>query len=218
MKLVRIAVAIAGYPAIFLLGTVAGCGSMRQGESTSRCTDCATALYRDSGSGGTIYSVASAGEDAVGRVAHRYCIEHGLEQPTIGSRTASPLGSGFWNYDFSCAGATPAPQQPSGGDTEKFGTTCTSIGFQKGTPDYGNCVLKLMEMNSAQADANARPSPQQLLRQQQREHATRVIRQGLDGLSDEPLPGCEAAATMTIKLPCGDIVSCTKKGDQVSCD
>ncbi|MBV8210269.1 MAG: hypothetical protein JO133_09440 [Burkholderiaceae bacterium] len=127
------------------------------------------------------------------------------------------MGSAFWNYDFSCgAEGTPAPQQAVGSDTERFGATCASIGFQKGTTDYGNCVLKLMEMNSAQASAS---SPmQQQLRQQQREHATRVIRQGLDGLSDQPAPGCEAATTMTIRLPCGDVVSCTKKGDQVSCE
>jgi hypothetical protein len=95
-----------------------GCASLRQGESTSRCTDCATALFRDTGSGGSIYNVASASQDAVGRVARRYCSEHKLGQPAIGNRYASSaLGNGFWGYDFSCGPReTTQVQQPVGGD------------------------------------------------------------------------------------------------------
>jgi len=198
---------------------VGGCGSLRQGESTSRCTDCATALYRDTGSGGSIYNVASASEDAVGRVARRYCTEHGLGPPTMGNQYAAPLGTGFVAYDFSCGPReAPAAQQSVGIDVEKFGATCTSIGFQKGTSEYGNCILRLMEMNSTQATESAGLPLQQQLRQQQREQAIRVIRQGFDGLSGQPPAGCESPATMTIKLPCGDAVSCTKRGDQVTCD
>jgi hypothetical protein len=100
---------------------------------------------------------------------------------------------------------------------EKFGTTCTRIGFQRGTPEYGNCVLKPMEMNGTQATEAAGALLQQQLRQQQREQAIRAIRQGFDGLSTLQ-PGCEMPATMTIKLPCGEVVSCSKKGDQVNCD
>jgi hypothetical protein len=205
--------------------SLTGCGSMRYGESTRRCTDCATALYSDTGSGGNIYNVASSSEDAVGRVARRYCAEHGLGQPTIGSRTPSPLGSDFWGYDFSCGAPgtsqpqqTPQAQQPVGSDVEKFGATCTSIGFQKGTPEHGNCILRMMEMNRAQVTQGSGPSLQQQLRQQQREQAIQLIHQGLDGLSAQPPLECKSPVTMTMKLPCGDVVSCTKTGGQVSCD
>jgi hypothetical protein len=202
--------------------SVAGCGSLslRQGESTSRCTDCATALYRDSGSGGSIYNVVSRSDDAVERVARRYCAERGLGPPAIGNRYTPPLGSGFWGYDFSCGsqGQPPVAQQPVGSDVGKFSATCTSLEFQKGTPEHDNCILKLMEMNSTQATEGARISLQQQLRRQQREQAVKVIRQGLDGLSTPPPAQCESPTTMTIKLPCGDIVSCTKKGGQVNCD
>ncbi len=154
------------------------------------------------------------------RVARRYCAEHGLGPAAIGNRYTSPLGSGFWGYDFSCGsrGETSAAQQPVGSDVEKLGATCTSLGFQKGTPEHDNCVLKLTEMNSTQATERARISPQQQLRQQQREQAVKTIRQGLDGLSSPPPAQCESPTTMTIKLPCGDIVSCTKKDGQVNCD
>ena len=197
---------------------------MRQGESTSRCTDCATALFRDSGSGGSIYNVDRASEDAVERVARRYCMEHGLGQPTVGKRYVPPMGSGFWGYDFSCGAPGEAPaaegpvaQQPAGSDMEKFGATCTSLGFQKGTPEHGNCILKLMEMNRSRAVESAGPTPQQL-RQQQREEAVKVLRQSLGGLSAQAPAACESPMTMTISLPCADVVSCTKKGDQISCD
>jgi hypothetical protein len=197
---------------------------MRQGESTSRCTDCATALYRDNGSGGSIYNVASRGEHAVERVARRYCSERGLGSPAIGNRYTPPLGSGFWGYDFSCGARgetsrdTPAAQEPAGSDPDKVSATCTSLGFRKGAPEHDHCIQRLTEMNSTQATEAARVSLQQQLRQQQREQAVRVLRQGLDGLSPPPPAQCEAPTTMTIKLPCGDIVSCTKKAGQVNCD
>ncbi len=198
--------------------SVGGCGSMRQGESISRCTDCATALYRDNGGGGSIYNVASRSEDAVERVARRYCIEHGLGQPTVGRRYVPPMGSGFWGYDFSCGprGQAPVARRPAEGDGEKLGATCTSLGFQNGTPQYDSCVLKLRQISSTQATEITDPAQQ--VRQRQREQAIRVLRQGLDSLSAQPPAACESPATMTIRLPCGDIVSCTKRGDQVSCD
>ncbi len=192
-------------------------------------------MYSDTGSGGSIYNLASQSEDAVRRVARRYCTEHGLGQPTIGSRNKSPLGSDFSQYDFSCGSHdAPVAQQPNVApqpmdqqpvtaqpavalDVEKFGATCASIGFQKATPEYGNCVLKLMEMNSPQASQSAATSQQQL-RQRQRDQAIQIMRRGLDGLAAPPPLGCEAPVTMTVRLPCNDVVSCTKKGDQVNCD
>jgi hypothetical protein len=62
------------------------------------------------------------------------------------------MGTDFSGYDFSCGtpGATVA-QQPAGSDVERFGATCTGIGFQKAKPEYGNCILRLMEKNSSQA-------------------------------------------------------------------
>jgi hypothetical protein len=129
------------------------------------------------------------------------------------------MGTDFSGYDFSCGtpGATVA-QQPAGSDVERFGATCTGIGFQKAKPEYGNCILRLMEKNSSQATEGARLSLQQQLRHPQREQVVKVLRQGLDGLSTPPPAECESPATMTIRLPCGEVVSCTKKGDQVRCD
>jgi len=45
-----------------------------------------------------------------------------------------------------------AVQKPVDIEAAKLGATCTNLGFQKGTPEYGNCVLKLMEFSRAQAD------------------------------------------------------------------
>jgi len=138
-------------------------------------------------------------------------------------------------YDFNCRdretdvaairGNNPQPtvaQQPVDEDVEKLGATCASIGFQKGTPDYGNCVLKLMEMRNAQAAQGAALSvlQQQQLRQLQREQAIKMLQQGLSGLSAQP-PNATAPTTPTttrIQLPSGEIVTCTKTGDQVNCN
>jgi len=199
--------------------SLTGCGSLRQGESISRCPDCATALYRDTGSGGTIYNVSSQSEEAVERVARRYCAAHGLGQPTIGSRHASPLGTDFAGYDFTCGSpGTAQAQQAVDSGADRLGATCSSMGFKRATPEYDNCIVKLTEMNRAQATQGAGPSPQQQFRQRQQEQAIRVIQQGLDGLSAQPPLECQLPVTMTVRLPCGDVVSCTKKGDQVNCD
>jgi hypothetical protein len=135
-------------------------------------------------------------------------------------------------YDFNCRdrekdvaairGNNPQPtvaQQPVDEDVEKLGATCASIGFQKGTPDYGNCVLKLMEMRNAQVGQAAALSvlQQQQLRQLQREQAIKMLQQGLSGLSAQP-PNATAPTTTTIQLPSGEIVTCTKTGDQVNCN
>jgi hypothetical protein len=197
---------------------LAGCAASRQAESTKRCWDCATALFRDTGSGGSIYNITSASEDAVARVARRYCAEHALGPPTIGDRYAPPMGTGFWGYDFSCAPQeAPMAQQPTGGDLEKAEATCSRIGFQKGTPDYGHCILRLLEMNKAQASQAPGVSLQQL-RRSQREQAVKMIRQELDGLTAQPASECTSPAIMTVQLPCGETVSCTKRGDQISCE
>jgi hypothetical protein len=61
----------------------------------------------------------------------------------------------------------PAVQPSVGIEAEKLGATCAGMGFQKGTPEYGNCVLKLMELSNAQAEQ---------IRQQQRLPALTTIR------------------------------------------
>ena len=191
---------------------VAGCSSLRFGESTSRCTDCATALYRDTGRGGSIYNVASAGEEAVGRVARRYCKEHGLGEPTIGDRHASPLGRDFWQYDFSCAAQGPAvAQQPAAAPAAQ------SMASQPpaDTPSPGSASTA--QPAGAQASEAAAASPERH-RQQQREQAVRVMRLALAAMPAETAPECTRPITMTIRLACGEVVSCTKTGDEIRCD
>ena len=191
---------------------VAGCAYMRLGESTSRCSDCATALYRDTGSGGSIYNLAAASEGAVGRVARRYCKEHGLGQPTIGDRYASSLGRDFWQYDFSCAAqeaavvqaATPPPTQR------------TVPQAPAGAP--GPVTAPSPQPAGAEATTAPSASPEQQRRPQQREQAVRVMRLALAALPAEAASGCVLPITMTIRLACGEVVSCTKRGDEVHCD
>jgi hypothetical protein len=48
--------------------------------------------------------------------------------------------------------------------------------------------------------------------------ATEAMRQQLDSLSAQTPAACQSPMTLAIKLPCGDVVSCTKMGDQVHCD
>jgi hypothetical protein len=73
-------------------------------------------------------------------------------------RPQSPANSETTGGPPSSMNPSPAEaQQPFGDDLQKFGATCASIGFQKGTPDYGNCILKLMEMRNAQAGRGRNP-------------------------------------------------------------
>jgi hypothetical protein len=214
---------------------VAGCAGYR-GESTSQCSTCATSVISERGSGGIISHVPSKDASAVARVAAKYCEERHLGAPTIGEpRNDSRNWYPYVYYDFNCRDRetdvaamranSPQPavaQQPVDEDVEKLGATCASIGFQKGTPDYGNCVLKLMEMRNAQAGQGAALSvlQQQQLRQLQREQAIKMLQQGLSGLSAQP-PNATAPTTpttTTIQLPSGEIVTCTKTGDQVNCN
>lgn len=195
---------------IGVAGGVTGCASLRQGESTSRCTDCATALYRDTGTGGSIYNLAAAGEEAVERVARRYCKEHGLGQPTIGGRYASSLGRDFWQYDFSCAAqAAAVAQQPTGAPAP-----------QDLAPQLPPATGAAPSPQSAgdQASEASVASPEQQRRQQQREQAVRVMRLALAALPAEAASGCASPVTMTVRLACGEVVSCTKTGGEIHCD
>ena len=192
--------------------SVPGCASLRQGESTSRCTDCATALYQDSGGGGSIYSLVAAGEQAVGRVARRYCKEHGLGQPTIGERYASPLGRDFWQYDFSCAAPAVAVAEPP-----VASATTQSVAPQSlpSTPNPGGAPSPQAAGAQAGEAVAAAPPPH---RQQQREQAVRVMRLALAALPAEAGSECTSPITMTIRLACGEVVSCTRTGDEIHCD
>ncbi len=185
---------------------VAACGSLRQGESTSRCPDCATALFRDTGAGGSIYNIASASEDAVGRVARRYCRERGLGAPAIGQRYKPPLGSDFWGYDFSCGPkeTAAAPEAPAVAPSAQPAAVPAP-------------PAQAPASREAQAPQAAGSSEQQQACQQQREQAARVIRSGLEALSAQAPSGFESPIEMTAKLPCGEVV-CTKTGARVDCE
>jgi hypothetical protein len=190
---------------------VGGCGSLRQGESTSRCTDCATALLRDSGSGGTIYSIHAAGDAAAGRVARRYCAERGLGEANLGPHYASTMGSDFWSYDFSCGAqrasvAAPAPP------VDRAPTTVAAVVAP--TPPAATSTVPV----APAAVSTAGLSADEQTRQQQRAQAVRALRAGLDALPVRPSAQCAAPVTMWVRLPCGDVVSCTRTDDQVHCD
>jgi hypothetical protein len=210
---------------------LAGCAGY-EGESTSQCGFCATSVISQRGSGGIIFHVPSKDPSAVGRVAAKYCEERHLGAPTIDQPYNDARNYEY--YDFKCRDretgavsrgnnpqATEA-QQPVGDDVEKLGATCASIGFQKATPDYGNCVLRLMEMRAAPAGQGGSVSVQQQqeLRRLQREQAIRMLQQGLSSLPAQPasVTGPTTPTKATIELPSGDIVTCTKTGDQVNCN
>lgn len=184
---------------------IAGCGSLRQGESTSRCPDCAAALSRDDGKGGSIYSIKAAGDAAAARVARRYCAERGLGEPAVGARGPSSLGSDFGAYEFVCG--------PAGSGSASSAT------IKAAPAPAAPAAVAQGAATAPPTPATAAPVPDAVLSpQQQREQAVRALRLGLDALPARTTAQCAAPVTMWVRLPCGDVVSCTRTDEQVHCD
>ncbi len=194
-----------------------GCATKREFAcSGSMCTS----VYTEDGRL-TVAHHVSADPSAVERVASSYCQQHHLGKPVIKQPPDLSSHPQWAIYSFDCEqpaadavaakdaqGVAVAQQsagpQPVGGEAERFAATCASLGFQTGTPEYGACLSKLGEMSN-QADQ---------LRQQQRKQAIRMIEQGLSGLSS---PGASSTPA-TIRLPSGEVLTCTQTGNQVSCN
>jgi len=190
-----------------------GCAHKQEIQCGRGCTS----VYAEDGQL-TVAHLASADPSAVERVAGSYCKDHQLGKPVIKQPPELSKHPGWAMYSFQCedrgadaAVAKDLPVVPPAAapqavvdEADKFGAMCTGMGFPKATPEYGSCVSKLVEM-SAQAEQ---------LRQQQRKQAIRMIEQGLSGLS---APGAPPAPT-TIRLPSGEVLTCTQTGSQVNCN
>lgn len=98
------------YPSIILfLVNLTGCAV---GSSTSQCFTCSVAVYRSTGSGGTIFSDRWFGNESdVYSVARSYCAERGLGSASVGPRLDLKTNPSNWEYIFSCASRElPAPR------------------------------------------------------------------------------------------------------------
>lgn len=201
--------------ALFLVG----CGHGQQG--LGECDGCApTAVHFEEGQLAISHLVGSD-PSAVERVAASYCQEHHLGKPLIKQPPDLTKYPRWALYFFKCeeagtavvtaqgkqdlhAGAQVAVGQPVAGEADKFGATCGGMGFQKETPEYGNCVVKLTEL-AHEAEQG---------RLQRRRQAIKMIEEGLRGLS---APSASPATT-TIQLPGGETLTCTQTGSQVNCN
>ncbi len=205
---------------------VVGCAH-KQEARLGECDGCSpTSVYLEGGQPAISHLVGSD-PSAVERVAASYCQDHHLGKPLIKQppeikQAPEPSKSPRWAiYSFKCedlgtavvaaqgepdlhVGEQPAVRQTVGDAADKFDATCAGMGFQKDTPEYGNCIMKLKEM--------AHEAEQ--LRQQRRKQAIKMIEDGLRGLS----PPSTSPATTTIRLPGGEVLTCTQTGSQVNCN
>lgn len=205
---------------------IVGCAH-KQEARLGECDGCSpTSVYFENGQLAISHLVGSD-PSAVERVAASYCQEHHLGKPSIKQapeikQPPELSKSPRWAiYSFKCedlgtavvaaqgeqrlaGGEQPAVRQTVGDEADKFDATCAGMGFQKETPEFGNCVMKLKEM--------AHEAEQ--LRQQRRMQAIKMIEDGLRGLS----PPSASPATSTIRLPSGEVLTCTQTGSQVKCN
>jgi hypothetical protein len=200
------------------------CAHSSPGAPGVPCEGC-TSIFAEGGRL-AVAQFGAADPSAVQRVADSYCEKHHLGSPAIAPKPDTSAYPRWALYSFNCgerpanlavtqnspaaaqAAPTPARAAPLAGaaadDADKFASMCTSMSFQKGTPEYDGCVSKLQAMSAAQA---------QKLREQ-RGQAIRMIEQGLSALS----PQGGSAAPTTIRLPSGEVLTCTQTGGQVSCN
>lgn len=114
------------------------------------------------------------GEATVKRVAGEYCTSKKLGAPSIAKTKIGcppPCETEYERYDFVCSATTEwsatdvgaKPQTELGtssvGDKARtemnlkaLGEKCADIGFKKGSKDFGNCVLKLLEIDTRQSE------------------------------------------------------------------
>jgi hypothetical protein len=199
-----------------------GCAHSSPGAPGAACEGC-TSIFAEGGRL-AVAQFGAADASAVQRVADSYCEGHHLGSPTIAHQPDTSAYPRWALYSFQCgeraAGTAvaqdlPAAAQPASkpaaaapvaaaDDADRFGSMCASMSFQRATPEFDGCVSKLRAMSAAQA---------QQLREQRRQ-AIRMIEQGLSALSPQGGP----AAPTTIRLPSGEVLTCTQAGGQVSCN
>lgn len=200
-----------------------GCAHSSPGAPGVPCEGCTT-IYLEGGRQ-AVAQFGAADPSAVQRVADSYCDRRHLGTPAIQPTPDTATYPRWALYSFKCAEEaanvaaaqdSPVPPPPvqrpvpaapmsaAAGDSDKFGAMCTSMAFQKGTPEYDGCVAKLQSMSAEAKQA----------REQQRRQAIRMIEQGLSALS----PQGGAGAPTTIRLPSGEVLTCTQTGGQVTCN
>lgn len=113
-------------------------------------------IAEENGNGGVIWDHYS-GRDygGVTAVARTYCQNAGQGLPSIKKRKEGCIlfcGTEFDEYEFSCGPRPISANQSTAADMEELGKQCAQIGFQKGTPEYGQCVLKLLDINTRQSN------------------------------------------------------------------
>lgn len=111
------------------------------GVSTKECINCSVWVYD-----GKVFKDKLFGEDAdMERVARAYCAENGMGEPQLGPANYV----GYDTYKFiNCSPAPKLIDLSNHEDKQKLFNQCESLGFKEGTPDFGNCMLKLIEIEN----------------------------------------------------------------------
>jgi hypothetical protein len=108
-------------------------------------------IYEQNGSGGIIWDHFSERDfSAVSRLARNYCSDAQLGSPKIQKIKNGCMfscGGEFDNYEFQCGPRPIGSGETSIEDMERLGAQCVAIGFSKGTPEFGQCVLRLLDTN-----------------------------------------------------------------------
>ena len=116
-------------------------------------------IAEENGSGGIIKDHFSRRDyGGVTAVARTYCQNARLGSPSVKKRKEGCLlfcGTEFDEYEFSCGARPITANQISSADMDELGARCVQIGFQKGTPEYGQCVLKLLDINTRQSNESS---------------------------------------------------------------
>lgn len=124
---------------IFFLVLLNGCS----GISTSECLTCSAYVYN-----GHVYRRDSySSENETMRVAKLWCTEQGMGDASLGYEKKWIEGS---YYQINCSPKPQTVKIESPADLTPYVSNCKSLGFEKGTQEFGNCVMKLLEVHNKQ--------------------------------------------------------------------
>jgi hypothetical protein len=146
-----------------------------------------------------------------------------------------PYGYGSWaEYDNYVAQAEAAQQADasraklsgSAGQALAYSAEqrkCAEIGFQPGTPDFGNCVLQLMQMQASAASAAQARADEE--KRRNREQGIRMMQVGFGmaaggtASSSSSRPITTPGNTVLIRRPNGQMVTCSSStGNVIFCN
>jgi hypothetical protein len=184
---------------IYLL-ILGGCA----GLSTGRCLTCAISIWNATENGGTVYQDIFFGSDGdVAVVANAFCAERRLGPPQIGPKTRTPRNQANYEYNFNCAQpvATASPTNPIA--VRNLAGQCVALGFERDTPDFGNCVIRLLEIENSRANQSATQSEtalqqfrnEQAVRQKAQDRAIQTLQQ-LQGAGSRSSPNQSGVAVL----------------------